>query len=84
MKEYKTIEQRLREVKNGRPNRLKYGVLKIVARCILGPQYGAHVTFKTDFRKANEEKEREAQEMGRRRGINDEIQRINHQTQTGI
>jgi hypothetical protein len=38
----------------------------------------------SDFRKADEEKEQEAQEMAHRRGINDEIQRIDHNTQTGI
>ena len=51
MEERKTIAETLRLKKHARPNKLKYGVLKIVARYILGPQYHPRIIWKTDFRK---------------------------------
>ena len=50
-KEKKTIAEILNDKKIGRPNRLMYGVLRIVARLILGPSYGAKVYWKTNFAK---------------------------------
>lgn len=50
MKEKKTIDEVLSTKKIGRPNPVIYGVLKLVARLILGPGYGVKVFWKTNFK----------------------------------
>lgn len=46
-----TIDERLSLKKINRPNPLFYGVLKLVARFVLGPGYGVKVKWKTNFSK---------------------------------
>ena len=46
-----TIDQQLNNKKTKRPNPLFYGVLKLVARLVLGPGYGVKVIWKNNFSK---------------------------------
>ena len=50
MKNKETIAKTLDSKKIARPNPFMYGILKIVARLILGPGYGTKVYWKTNFK----------------------------------